>query len=642
MTDPASTLDEIGAALDAPVAAPVLSIVGSDRPDGGRDADDDYDAPLLPADCPVQPLGLNGQTCWYLDELGQIVSLEANNKHGINALRALFGRQASRLESLWPRWSKPVYEGRGADRILVEPSVIVGFDQSKASAALIHGCARAGIFDPQGKVRGRGAHALPRGGLALHLGDAVYLQQAGVTGALKAGVYVKTGVHGGLVYPEAEPLPRPWHEPAKAGVAHKLLDMIDSWQWKRPQLDPLFMLGWIGLAMIGGAPEWRSVVWVTGDAGCGKSTFNGPDGLIKLLLGAAVVRSGNASAAYIASKLQQQTLPVVFDEIEAKADNSKVQATLELARVAASGDGIGRGTADGGTRETIIRSPFMFSSILIPPLDPQDVTRIVVCELLPLPVDAEPLKLDAGKIGATGRQLLRRMIDGWPRWQETLDIYREALRAGKHTARACDTFGTLLACADLLMHDEVPDAELAHERAALCDRRRMSEVVSSVPENIRCLRHLTTTPMQPRGGDLREPVDAWIGRALYNDTDKAGEAIARLADVGLKLVTVTVRMVPGEDGTERPVYGAKSWVSGPCWLAIAQGHRWLDGVYAGTKWQGGTMAQALARFERAHRPVKVKFGRSSLTAVCVPIDAVIDIDDLPSARPEGAVAEAQA
>jgi hypothetical protein len=61
------------------------------------------------------------------------------------------------------------------------------------------------------------------------------------------------------------------------------------------------------------------------------------------------------------------------------------------------------------------------------------------------------------------------MIDAWPSLakQEPLS---QALSATGHDGRACDQFGTLLACAWLLLNDDVPDESEVAEWAR-CVRR---------------------------------------------------------------------------------------------------------------------------------------------------------------------------
>jgi hypothetical protein len=71
-----------------------------------------------------------------------------------------------------------------------------------AADVLQRACAFAGIFDPQGRVFGRGAHRGKNGELILHCGDAVFV-------AGEEREYRQPGMIDGMVYPTAPKIPRP-------------------------------------------------------------------------------------------------------------------------------------------------------------------------------------------------------------------------------------------------------------------------------------------------------------------------------------------------------------------------------------------------------------------------------------------------
>jgi len=97
----------------------------------------------------------------------------------------------------------------------------------------------------------------------------------------------------------------------------------------------------------------------------------------------------------------------------------------------------------------------------MPPLEPQDLSRSAVCELLPLSGTTAP-PVPPEKMRALGASLRRRLIDHWPRLAGTLETFRAALIEAGHRNRGADQYGTLLACAELVLHDRahVPAAEL--------------------------------------------------------------------------------------------------------------------------------------------------------------------------------------
>lgn len=659
MSEPVA--DPITEALANPVPAPQLAAPGDSVGEHGRET---YQQPPFPPAPPVRPLGISSdisgsQKCYYLDVNGQLVGLEAGNKHGKGAIAALFGEQIGWAQDHWPRWSAPVYEGRGKDRHLVEASKVIGLDQADCSEALIIECTRRGIFDPSGRMRGRGAHPLPGGGMVVHYGDGLLASRQKVDGSIAAWKWHPTGLYEGYVYPAGAKLPRPYGESAPTRAAEKLLGLFNSWQWKRGLLDARLVLGATGASRIGGALGWRPNIWITGGAGTGKSTLNGEGGVLDQLFGNAALRTGNASAAAIRQTLKNSTVPVFFDEIEASEDNRATNAVIELARVASSGATMHRGGQDHQAHEFTLKSCFWFSSINIPPLQPQDRSRLAILELRPLADDAVPispatLRFDGiGDLAKVGTLIDKRMIDQWPRLSATIELFRGVLAKAGHSRRACDQFGTLLACADLLLNDELPDDEELAHWAEQCAPRRMAEVSEAVPDHQACLQHISTTLVQAKGNEEREQIGTWIGQAvaaklnpLFDDHDGeiTDRADKRLQERGIKLVNASWK--PEERDLGGAVVKPGRWgaaafeASLPGFVAVAGAHRALEEIYKGTKWQGGVWKQSLARFPGCIEPVKIKFGPgTSLTAVLVPLHMVLDESELPGAsKPELAAA----
>lgn len=652
MSEPAAP-DPLAAALDNPTPAPLFADAGDPGPEL-RDGHDEE--PPFPPGSPVQCLGISAdisgsQKCYYLDINGQLVGLEAGNRHGKNSMIALFGGRTKWLEANFPQWSAPQYEGRGAARTLVKDSEIVGFDQAESSRALIVECARKGIFDAAGKIRGRGAHPHGNGGLVIHYGNKLLVSQHRLDGEVKSFTWRDVGLFEGFVYCAAAPTPRPWHERVGPKPAETLLALLRTWRWRRPLLDARFLLGWIGAAMIGGALDWRPNVWITGGAGTGKSTINGRNKLLHLLFGEALFRTGNASAAAIRGSLRNATVPVMFDELEASVDTRQADAVVQLARVSSSGENMHRGSADQTVHEFTLASCFQFSSINIPKLEPQDRSRLGILELDPFPVGAVAPVLEEYNLPELGQKLQRRMIDGWHRFAVTKGRFHAALAKGGHSARACDQFGTLLACADILINELPADDEEVAEWAGECRPERMAEISEATPDHEECLWHLLTRQVQAKGNDEREALGTWIGRAvgsaltpLFEGDDLVArdKASDRLQQIGLKLVNA--KWLPEEKNLEGELVKPGRWGSAeyhamqPGYLAVANSHQGLAGIYQGTKWQGGVWRQSLGRWPGA-LACELKFGRIKARAVLLPLAAVLDESELPAASKPAAAAD---
>jgi hypothetical protein len=255
-------------------------------------------------------------------------------------------------------------------------------------------------------------------------------------------------------------------------------------------------------------------------------------------------------------------------------------------------------------------------------MEPQDRSRFAILELEPLPAGAAKLNLEGAGLPEIGAVLMRRMFDGWWRWADTFGAYHDVLTAIGHSPRSADTFGTLLAAADLALYDAMPEGELLEEWAQACAPDQLAEISETREDHDDCLGHLTTTTVQARGGDLRETLGTWIGRAVSHLADMSEPARSKLAEFGLGVVN-SRRTPSGGVGAVEHMAGQ------PCYLAVAHNHRALAEIFGASKWQGGGWHQTLARAPGAKRGAKFKFARSSLTAVLVPIELVIDASDVP-------------
>lgn len=558
---------------------------GGDRSDGAPPA-----APQLPDDCPVLPLGRNGDWYYYLDAANEMRTLK-HNEHGRLPIVSLFGDSLDYLYAKWPRHDK---DGK-----------LAGIQVDPAAYALMAAAAKAGPWDAMGRVRGRGAWRGPDGELIFHCGDTIWLGPDQMA---------TPGLIGDTVYPAGPRAPRPAEDPQKpgeAGPAHEVLDLFGTWRWQRGEIDALLMLGWVAAAMLGGALDWRPMCWVTGDSGSGKSTLHGA---IHGLLG-AVLSSSAASAAGIWQKVGYDSLPVELDEAEASDDNRKLQAVIELARQAASGGVILRGGADHKGVEFTARNCFLFSSINIPPLLTQDLNRMAILELQPLDGGNPPdLVKDVAALGVLGRRLRRRLADGWQRFPDILEIWRARMTALGHGTHTVNQFGTLLACADLLLHDHLPDTDSLEGWTDKLSRALLAE--DNSPDWARCIQWLVTSSAEVWRGGGQDTVGHYVRQASGMNGDigvpAAEDARAALDKIGLKLTTMDAA-----DG------------GGQC-LAVANSHRQTVALFADSHWKGksgatSTHVRALRRVLGAKASkTALNVGGGSCRCTLIPLDRLFD------------------
>ena len=470
------------------------------------------------------------------------------------------------------------------------------------------------MWNAREKVRGRGAWANEAGELILHTGNQVMI----------GGRWVKPGVHGGFVYPTAPPIPRPGLS-GDDGAGKQLLSWLKTWNWARPSIDPWLLLGWIGCAMYGAAPKWRPIVWITGDKATGKSTLQD---LVNGVFDGGLLQTSDATEAAVRQILGQQSLPVAIDEAEAEEDNRKLMALVKLARQAASGGRILRGGQDHQGHEFIARSCFLFSSILVPPIPPQDRSRLAVLELGELPASARAPKLDAGEMRAIGATLRRRLADRWDQFGQVLGDYHNAMiDFGGHGGRTADQFGTLLAAAHVMLHDDAPDdVELTTWGRRLA-YDTLAERADEQSEAERCLYHLGSSVVQLAGHGQPRLVADWVGEAGKPpgdmDADPA-KARAMLAKIGLGVHIGATTKGALDDDKPRPVPGRQ-------YIVVANAHQGLTRQFEGSHWAGrsgasGVWSQALKRIAGAVPGSRQRVGGMVIACTLVPIEALIAPD----------------
>lgn len=552
----------------------------------------------LPKNCPVVALGQSGMTCYYLDNSQQLVELTAR-EHGRQHLNKIFGAATTWLWETYPRRSD---DGR-----------VTGWRPERVAEDLIAACDHRGIWNPRERVRGRGAWLGADGELVFHCGNAVISgmsPQQAATGLTRA----KPGLIDRYVYPADEPVPEPWpgHVAAgPSGPASALLQTLKTWHWKRGELDAKLLLGWIAAACVGGALEWRPAVWITGGRGTGKSTLHE---LIKGVFGSSLIAVSDTSAAGLWQKLGHKTEPVAVDELEAAEDNRRANAVIGLARQASSGGLVLRGGADHTGAEFQARSCFLFSSILVPPLLGQDRSRLAILELGELPATGRRPRIERRELAELGQQFRRRIMDQWPRWAGTLEAYRAALTRVGHSARGADQFGTLLAMADMLLHDEAPDAESADASAQQLRVAEIAEATDDEADETQCLHHLITRRVDPMRNGKWSLLGEWIGWAsAKSDAEDLPAAAADYQQPEVANKTLGLYGLKVVDEADQR------------WLAIANQHAGLSEIFQGTHWATrsgamGVWVQSLRRLPGSRRATRALwFSGAVCKATLVPL-----------------------
>jgi putative DNA primase/helicase len=477
-------------------------------------------APEISSSAPFVCLGFNEGVYYYQpNSTGQVISLSRSSHTGTN------------LVSLAPL---PYWEA-------LYPSK-TGANWLAAASSLFERQAAAGIFSAD-CIRGRGAW-WDAGRSVLHLGDRLLIDGTEQSISKATGSKFHYQRLASIEIPKRlEPLPDE--------LGMEIIDIASRFHWEVPA-SGLLLAGWIALAPICGALQWRPHVWLTASTGSGKSAIM--DRFIGILLKSmALFPEGNTTEAFIRQKLGADAIPVVFDEAEPneKADRQRIQNILSLARVASSsGRGvIGKGGADGTAQSFTIRSMFLLCSISTALKQGADQSRFAQLTLrnpsyLPKAeriahwsaLDADITRFCTAEMG---HRLLLRMVRQIPVIRDLVAVFRRAAAERFDSQRQGDQYGTLLAGAWSLMNSTPATINDAYQLIDSNNWDAYREHTEADEE--RCLQHILQHQLRVEGDrglaynrTIWELVELARGTAASMDITMAA-AEAHLGRIGLKV-----------------------------------------------------------------------------------------------------------
>lgn len=534
---------------------------------------------FLPSKCPVIPLGTKKGMYYYIDALGQFRELK-DKDHGRTILLGLLGSDVA--------FCKREYPKKNAD------GGVNGWKPDEFGKDLMAECACRGVWEPFERVRGAGVWIDDDDQIVIHSGDVI----------IKNNIYINPGVCGAYVYPSEPARQRPWDNEVRPEEFGEFYALLKTWAWRRPEIDPMLLLGWIGAASIGGALKWRPLMWLSGDRGTGKSTLQE---VINFVFNKSILSVSDPTPAAIFQKIGFSSLPVALDEMEPEADSKRVQSIIKLARQACSGGVILRGSAEGNASEFKARNCYLFSSILVPALLPQDRSRMAILELDR--ITGTPPRIKRNELAVIGSKILRRMIDKFDDFYTNIEMLRAGFSNLGFDSRGCDQFGTLIAAAQVLLFDYPMTSDDVQE---MCESMRdviEAEKFDNDANHIQCRDHLLTSILDTYKDGRKRSIGDWIaqaaGRDNTNKNEDADNAHKTLAAIGIK---VEDEIIAGEKTK--------------C-LLIATKHQGLAKIYKETDWAGGVWTQAFRRFKNAAAFNTRRFGGVASKCTIIPLDEIL-------------------
>jgi putative DNA primase/helicase len=243
----------------------------------------------------------------------------------------------------------------------------------------------------------------------------------------------------------------------------KIRELCNKVQWDAPIYGDL-LAGWIATAVVCGGLDWRTHAWVTGNQGSGKST------IVNLVAGSCLgglglYPLGATTEAGIRQMIDNDAMPVIFDEAEDGDDKYKMQmaarrkAVLDLMRQAST-EGRGRimkGSANHQARAFTMRSAFLMSSIGVGLKEAADLTRTAVLTIRPMESFTaeerrkkeenfkEFLNLAAGIPDDMPQRLLARQLHNLFTLRHNIGVFKETIATVLANRRIGDQLGTLMA-----------------------------------------------------------------------------------------------------------------------------------------------------------------------------------------------------
>lgn len=478
------------------------------------------DTGFLPQNCPVRPLGYDGENYYYVDTMGQVFNT-GDGALGVERLQKLFAGHEDFLYWAWP--------AKEPKKMIADP----GFKSERVRRDLFAACRERGAWSATDMVRGRGAWRNAQGSLLLHCGDHMWID----------GRMEDTGEIDDHFYARRPASLSPWADPVEAenNPAVQVMEILRTWNFDRGDIDAIFLLGWIGIAMLGGALDWRPSIFIVGDAGTGKSELTGKTGLLKTILGRLMVSTTNATEAGLYQLVGHDSVPISIDELEGDEGQEQAQRVIKMARDAASGSVRIRGGQNHKGVEFQAQSTFIFSGINPPPLPPASLTRLAIIQLHPLKT-ASPKAPTLKSAETVGPRLMRILADGWKDLEFRLDDYYAILREAGHDSRGQKTFGTFLAVAHTMLGDEglrklgLPDSNDLSKWGEWLAADALPELEGRSPTWEQCLGYILTSVIDNYSGGQRRTVAQELERLKNGESVGVNEIREKLEAIDLGLL----------------------------------------------------------------------------------------------------------
>jgi putative DNA primase/helicase len=339
-----------------------------------------------------------------------------------------------------------------------------GLSWARLADHLMTQCRARGIYDPS-RSRGRGAWI--EGDVPiLHVGDALIID-----GERRSLVYPGSR----YIYEADQILLQDIAPPLDTNDANWLIKVCRLLRWEKPSSGTLFS-GWLAIAPICGALQWRPSIWLTGASGSGKTWVM--DNIVNVCLSQiGLYVAFNTTEPGIRQALQSDARPVVFDEAERDSSSQafRMDEIFGYQRVASSENSVQIYKGDhkqGRAKSYKPRSVFLFQSINTGLTKGADESRISVLALRDYSIASDVQFSDMETVvkeritAEFASGLISRSVRLLPVIRANAKTFSRAIATHLRSQRLGDQLGALLAGAYSLHSTRLITPEQAAEYVA--------------------------------------------------------------------------------------------------------------------------------------------------------------------------------
>lgn len=377
--------------------------------------------------------------------------------------------------------------------------------------AMVETCHLRGVFMQEDRIRGCGAW-VDEGRVVLHTGDALYVDGVKMHFREFSSQYT---------YAASARLLRPAAEPLNNYEARRLRTICEAITWEN-RISGSLLAGWLVIAPICAALQYRPHIFITGQAESGKSTVM--DRIIKVVLGKMALNlDGNSTEPSIRQRMGYDARPLVFDEAE---PSGNMPAVIDLARLASTGGIVSK------FGQPIFKARFCacFSGITPSVNKTSDESRIT---FMVLKKNTRPTAMQEYDDLITlieetftddySERMIARTLDNMQALLANIRVFQRAGRKVLGGARASQQIGTMLAGLYLLGRTDVITEEKALEFIA---SHNWSEhtTIDHEGDPVRLVQHISSSLVRINGGS-EVSIGDLIGMVISGRDAQAANAL---------------------------------------------------------------------------------------------------------------------